>query len=698
MNRYLMNRSAWLAWVVLLLAPGIALAQSPYAGIYIGTYHGPHDDGEFALIVNDQGYGRLAAFDALDAAGYIEDNIRIGSDGAFQFVNRQGVRVSGRVAASQVTGRYGEGRRQGTFSGPRSPDDGPLLDVAGYFYGPVTMTGPDGGIALHSHLLAIVAPDGRAFFLLKRGYRDGADVFPDGFDLDLDLGTTPDLDIDLGTSFPFGPGPEPSFPLGPGTGWPFHSGPGFDALFPYGSGFGLSLDLGPGLGIGSSFVWGNGFSSWLDIGPFLDIRSRYYIGAGQCGFGWPFNVGLTFSISVSLFGSVDIDFGTDPMDCSSFASWSGLRLPIGVAGGITRIDPDGVIQASLPGGLVLGGVLDPASGLADGVLSYQERITLWSGSWSIDRYGAGDSRSVAMLYGQLSDFNADGFADILWHDEVSGADVAWLMEGPDTLAALPLEYPGSSEEPSPGELVAVRELDGDHEPDLVWRDAETGTVLAELSGSDGAVVLDLDPAWQIVGSGEFASNPQPGFLVRHRGTGANAVIIDLAGQPERVALPAMDGQGWRGVALADFDGNGYTDILWARQSSRDLRIWLMDDLTVAREVHVSAAGRSPYQLAGVGDFEGDGSADLLWRRTSDGKLMVTLGPATAAPEDVELVASAARGWQVVAVGDLDGDGTDDLIWRHLLKGENAVWLVVDTQIAGTAPLESLTGLFWSVRN
>jgi hypothetical protein len=691
-----------LAWVVLFLAPAIALAQSPHAGIYIGTYHGPRDDGEFALIVDDHGYGRLAAFDAVDATGYLEDNIRVGADGSFQFVTPQGIRVSGQIAADRVAGHYHESSRRGTFSGPRMPDDGPLRDLAGYYYGPVAMAGSDSEIVLHSHLVAIVAPDGTAFFLLKRGYRDGADVFPDGFDLDLDLGSVPGIDIDFGSSFPFAPGPVPSFPFGPGNSPPFGTGPAFNPPFPFGPGFGSefgsTFGLGPWLGVDWGFGPGSGFGTSLDIGPFLDIRSRYYIGSGSCGIGWPFNAGLTFSISVSFFGSVDIDFGTDGSDCSSFAAWHGFRLPVGVAGGIVQLDSDGVIEATLSGGLTLNGVLDPVTGMAEGILSYQDHLAMWSGNWSIDRYGAGDTISVAKLYGPLSDFNGDGYADLLWQDEISGEIEAWLMEGPNTLAVLPIEYPGSPEEGSQWTLAAVRELDGDHEPDLVWRHAQTGGILAELSGGAGAVSLELDPAWQIVGSGAFDADPRPEFLVRHRGTGAIAVIADLADQPELVSLPALDGQGWLSVALADFDGNGYTDILWARQSSRELRIWLMDGLAVAREAHISAEGRNPYQLAGVGDFDGDTAADLLWRRTADGRLLVTLNPATAVAEEVELVARAAGDWQVVAVGDLDADGTDDLVWRHLLQGDNVAWMIVDAQVAGTASLMSMEGLFWNVRN
>ena len=125
MNRHFLPRLVRWAWVVLLLTPAVALAQSPYEGTYIGDYRGPGYDGEFALIVNDQGYGRLAAFDAVDGAGYIEDNIRVGFDGSFRFVTPYGVRVNGQLTASQVSGHYSRGNRQGGFSAPGSVRRGP---------------------------------------------------------------------------------------------------------------------------------------------------------------------------------------------------------------------------------------------------------------------------------------------------------------------------------------------------------------------------------------------------------------------------------------------------------------------------------------------------------------------------------------------------------------------------------------------
>jgi hypothetical protein len=63
MNRHSSHSQSWMVWaaLLLLLIPVLALAQSPHQRIYIGTYQAPQDNGEFALIVNDQGLGMLAA-------------------------------------------------------------------------------------------------------------------------------------------------------------------------------------------------------------------------------------------------------------------------------------------------------------------------------------------------------------------------------------------------------------------------------------------------------------------------------------------------------------------------------------------------------------------------------------------------------------------------------------------------------------
>jgi hypothetical protein len=72
----------------------------------------------------------------------------------------------------------------------------------------------------------------------------------------------------------------------------------------------------------------------------------------------------------------------------------------------------------------------------------------------------------------VSDFNRDGWPDILWHHRVSGQVVLWYMNG-STLVSGTFTSPPAL--PDVGwQVVAVGDYNGDHRPDLVWRHQISG--------------------------------------------------------------------------------------------------------------------------------------------------------------------------------------------------------------------------------
>ena len=629
MNRLFLNWRPRMVWAVLLLAPVLALAQSPHEGIYLGTFQGPYDDGEFALIVNDRGYGTLAAYDSLNDEGYLEHNIFVRADGRFEFVTLRGVRINGQATASGVSGGYFTTDTQGSFAGRRAPVDGPLQGAAGYYSGPVsiTSTGPDTDLFINNRLVAIVAADGSTFFMLDHGFPWPADFWPGGFDL--------------------GPG----F----GTNSAFHIGSGFDSMFHLGSG-----NCGP-------FPFGGGF-------------------------GWPFNLSLDFSIHVSFLGSVDLNFSINQAACNSPWQWNYFPRPIENSGGIVQIQPDGVIQGTLLDGVALQGQLDALTGSAEGTLSQRQDAITWSGHWVMERHDRSSIRA-AKQYNHLPDIDGDGQADILWRHAATDADIVWLMDGADILTELPLEIPSDPQ----WTLILVNQLNDDQQADLVWLHPLNGELFVWLSGDTAPVRFAIDPAWQMVGSGDFDGDAQPEILVTHNGTSTNALITDLLGQAALTPFPATEDPSWSPVAVADFDGDSNADLLWANQHTPDLLIWLMNGQMLAQELYLTAEQSSQYELAGLGDFDGDQSMDILWRDNVTGIPMVTLRPAVNGAVDVELGENVSLEWQLAAVGDMNNDGTDDLIWRNNLTGQNTVWRVADTQVAGTVSLMPVADLHWTIR-
>lgn len=133
--------------------------------------------------------------------------------------------------------------------------------------------------------------------------------------------------------------------------------------------------------------------------------------------------------------------------------------------------------------------------------------------------------------------------------------------------------------------------------------------------------------------------------------------------------PVQIGRGWDTrdlvTQVGDWDGDGAQDLL--ARSPRDGRLWLYP-----------GDGRGGFGLPGVvgtgwgvvdlilgpGDWDGDGFSDVLWRRADDGTLWLHPGDGTGGFGSARQI---GRGWHgvdlVAALGDVTGDDQPDLVAR-----------------------------------
>jgi len=156
-------------------------------------------------------------------------------------------------------------------------------------------------------------------------------------------------------------------------------------------------------------------------------------------------------------------------------------------------------------------------------------------------------------------------------------------------------------------------------------------------------------------------------------TRAAAIHFDHLSAPEKkYIVESMSG----GVALIDYDGDGYPDIYFTNAPSVDMALASRKarsalyhnnhDGTFTDVTEKAGVGSPCWAMgAAVGDFNNDGRPDLLVTCFGGVVLYRNNGDGTFTDVTIPSGLSADRGWATgAAFGDFDGDGWEDLFVAH----------------------------------
>jgi hypothetical protein len=222
----------------------------------------------------------------------------------------------------------------------------------------------------------------------------------------------------------------------------------------------------------------------------------------------------------------------------------------------------------------------------------------------------------------IGDLRSDGTTDLVWQS-AAGHVVLWGVK--DNMVT------GSTELFKTSPIQAVGDFNGDRLLDLLT-DAGGGTWFTSQTDERkipplGLGTLTVDPEYQITGVGDFNGDGRDDILFRgtgshsgtfllHEMTGARPTGPDMPTQTTTFGDP---GQNWAVLGLADFNGDGRTDILWQHTNGAgqvDARsMWLMNGGSFIGGGMVANPG-SDWSVVGVDDYNNDGKADLMWKHTT----------------------------------------------------------------------------------
>ena len=182
---------------------------------------------------------------------------------------------------------------------------------------------------------------------------------------------------------------------------------------------------------------------------------------------------------------------------------------------------------------------------------------------------------------------------------------------------------------------------------------------------------------------DFNGDGYSDILFRNTTTGELEVWHMVGSQIADVMPLPMTDPRWLAAGTGDFDLDGITDILWYDPDHHTGRIWLMGDSASVGEVNVKL--RPGWVVVGAGDFNGDGRGEIVtWDQSSRVEIW---GLKRKLVRFARMSISGRR--EIVGFGDIDGDGDDDIIVQDrnkrtieasLMSADFSIrWVLLDRQ-------------------
>jgi hypothetical protein len=299
-----------------------------------------------------------------------------------------------------------------------------------------------------------------------------------------------------------------------------------------------------------------------------------------------------------------------------------------------------------------------------------------------------------------SDFDGDGRADIFWRNSASGENYVYPMNG---TTIEPTEGYVRTVADQNWQVAGIGDFDGDGKADIVWRNGWTGeNYVYFMNGTaiagEGYLRTVADQNWQVARIGDLDGDGKDDIVWRNASTGENYLypMDGLSIKGTEGHLRTVADASWQIAGVADFDGDGKADIVWRNSASGENYLYPMDGTTIlGTEGYLRTVADLDWRIVGVGDLDADGRGDIVWRNRLTGEnYLYPMDGTTILGTEGYLRAVPDTDWKVKALGDYDGDGKADILWRNAMTGENYLYLMDGTSIAGEGYLRTVADLAW----
>jgi photosystem II stability/assembly factor-like uncharacterized protein len=267
----------------------------------------------------------------------------------------------------------------------------------------------------------------------------------------------------------------------------------------------------------------------------------------------------------------------------------------------------------------------------------------------------------------------------------------------------------SSNETANFAAAPASETGGITSPMLVLQNQQSNAVSIWLMGAPNGTVIQQSPIvataapnWRVVGTADFNKDGFPDILLQNEATNQISAWY-MGGVDGLTIMSSIVGQpasGWKVVGMGDFNRDGYVDLLLQNSSSNALSVWYLGPNFTVLYTAALAAPLANWHAVGVADFNGDGSPDILLQNqvTNQVSVWYMSGADGTTVLSSPIIATAAAGWKVVGTSDFNNDGVPDIALQNQGTNQVSVWYMGGPQGATitSSPVIATAAPNWSI--
>jgi flagellar hook-basal body complex protein FliE len=238
---------------------------------------------------------------------------------------------------------------------------------------------------------------------------------------------------------------------------------------------------------------------------------------------------------------------------------------------------------------------------------------------------------------------------------------------------------------------------------VVWRNQTTGEsaiwVMQGTSFVRSEALPFVEDCWVVGGVADFTGDGATDLLWRNQDITGFDAVWSFAGLRPVAALPVTPEQtdrNWFISCTGDFNRDGQPDIVRRNLATDAVEVWLMNGRTRSAVIPLVIPGlTADERIVGSGDFEGNGQLGVLLHRQGAGTARVVTFIGATAVGSRPLPALGPE-WRLAAVGDYNRDGQPDVVWRNERTGQNVIWLLRNLSLVQSVGLPAVTDQRWQI--